>query len=88
MFLKCNIQNVTLNSCRIGCNRTKLVGSGTLVKANAYLDAKLDQETARRSPGTPSGLSRYSKWVLQVGCAVDRSKQGPRARILNAGSSR
>jgi hypothetical protein len=26
------------------------------VKATAYLDANLDQETARRSPGTPSGL--------------------------------
>jgi hypothetical protein len=27
------------------------------VKATSYLDAKLDQETARSSPGTPSGLS-------------------------------
>jgi hypothetical protein len=39
------------------------------VKATAYLNAKLDQETARRSPGTPSGLSiclRLLAAALQV----------------------
>jgi hypothetical protein len=30
------------------------------VKATAYLNAKLDQETALRSPGTPSGLSMHT----------------------------
>jgi hypothetical protein len=37
-----------------------------LIKAIAYLNAKLDQETAHRSPGTSSGLSMHTSMCLHI----------------------